>query len=209
MADQFSDGAAYVDHSYVPIAKACVPILDAGFTRSDCTYDVVSVWDGKFFRLADHLTRFERGMRELRLSIPLGRDEVAAVLERLVGLAALREAYVEMIATRGLVVSRDPREFENRFYAYAIPYVWISPTVQQEEGGLHLIISTVERISQRSIDPTIKNFHWGDLTKGLFEAFDAGALHAVLVDRDGNVTGTVEFYAPHGGFVLAPSTNHR
>ena len=148
----------------------------------------MSVWDGKFFRLADHLERFERGMRELRLAIGLERSDVAEVLAQLVRLSGLRDAYVEMIATRGLVVSRDPREFENRFYAYAIPFVWISPAAQQEEGGLHLIISSVERISDRSVDPTVKNFHWGDLTRSLFEAFDAGARHAVLVDRDGNVT---------------------
>jgi len=188
MADDFSKGVAFVDHSYVPIGRASIPILDAGFTRSDCTYDVVSVWNGKFFRLSDHLTRFGRGMGELRLSIPLQRDDVAGILEQLVRLSGLRDAYVEMIATRGLVVSRDPREFENRFYAYAIPYVWISTPDQQEEGGLHLIISSVERISHRSLDPTVKNFHWGDLTRGLFEAFDAGARHAVLVDREGNVT---------------------
>ncbi len=188
MANRFAAGAAYVDHAYVPIAKASVPILDAGFSRSDCTYDVVSVWGGKFFRLADHLERFERGIRELRMSLPLGRDGVAEVLEQLVRLSGLRESYVEMIVTRGLVVSRDPREFENRFYAYAIPYVWVSSPAQQEHGGLHLIVSSVERISQRSIDPTVKNFHWGDMTRGLFEAFDAGALHAVLVDREGNVT---------------------
>ena len=188
MAEDFSEGAAFVDETYVPIAKARVPILDAGFIRSDCTYDVVSVWDGKFFRLADHLERFERGMTELRLFIGLDRSDVAEVLAQLVRLSGLRDAYVEMIATRGLVVSRDPREFENRFYAYAIPFVWISPPAQQEEGGLHLIISSVERISDRSVDPTVKNFHWGDLTRSLFEAFDAGARHAVLVDRDGNVT---------------------
>ena len=188
MAELFSGGAAYVDRQYLPVAEASVPILDAGFTRSDCTYDVVSVWDGKFFRLADHLARFERGMVELRLSIALGRNELAAILEQLVSLSGLREAYVEMIATRGLVVSRDPREFDNRFYAYAIPYVWISPPEQQEEGGLHLIISSVVRIPESSIDPTVKNFHWGDLTRALYEAFDAGARHAVLVDRDGNVT---------------------
>ena len=66
--------------------------------------------------------------------------------------------------------------------------MWISPPAQQEEGGLHLIVSSVERISDRSVDPTVKNFHWGDLTRSLFEAFDAGPRHAVLVDRDGNVT---------------------
>ncbi len=60
-----SDGAAFIDGEYVPIAEARIPILDWGFLHSDATYDVVSVWDGRFFRLEDHLDRFERGVARL------------------------------------------------------------------------------------------------------------------------------------------------
>ena len=43
----------------VPIAEARIPILDWGFLRSDATYDVVTVWEGAFFRLDAHLERLE------------------------------------------------------------------------------------------------------------------------------------------------------
>ena len=62
----FTNGCAYIDGEYFPIAQASIPILDTGFTRSDLTYDVVSVWNGKFFRLDDHLNRFEKGCRRTR-----------------------------------------------------------------------------------------------------------------------------------------------
>src|SRR5690606_2933775 len=48
-------GAAFIDGAYVPIAEAKIPILDWGLLRSDCTYDVVYVWGGRFFRLDHHL----------------------------------------------------------------------------------------------------------------------------------------------------------
>jgi branched-chain amino acid aminotransferase len=51
-----------------------------------------------------------------------------------------------------------------------------------------IIARTVRRIPADSIDPTVKNFHWGDLTKALYEAYDRGAHYAVLLDHDGNVT---------------------
>jgi branched-subunit amino acid aminotransferase/4-amino-4-deoxychorismate lyase len=47
----FADGCAYIEGKYFPIAEARIPIMDSGFTRSDVTYDVVAVWNGKFFRL--------------------------------------------------------------------------------------------------------------------------------------------------------------
>jgi branched-subunit amino acid aminotransferase/4-amino-4-deoxychorismate lyase len=71
--------------------------------------------------------------------------------------------------------------------AFARPWVDLfTPEVQAR--GAHLIIAKVPRIPEESIDPTVKNFHWGDLTGGLFEAHDAGVDGAVLVDRGGFVT---------------------
>ena len=49
-------GVAFIDGEYVPIEQARIPILDWGLLRSDATYDVVHVWRGSFFRLADHLS---------------------------------------------------------------------------------------------------------------------------------------------------------
>jgi len=61
----YADGAAFVEGTFVPVAEARVPILDWGFLRSDATYDVAHVWRGAFFRLEDHLDRFERSMDRL------------------------------------------------------------------------------------------------------------------------------------------------
>ena len=61
------DGAAFVDGAYVPIAEARIPILDWGFLRSDCTYDVVHVWGGRFFRLDHHLDRMVEDHERARL----------------------------------------------------------------------------------------------------------------------------------------------
>ena len=72
MSNDHSAGCAWIEGEFVPIAHARIPIVDAGFTRSDCTYDVVAVWEGAFFRLDDHLARFERGWQKIFLEPPLG-----------------------------------------------------------------------------------------------------------------------------------------
>ena len=209
MQEDFSAGCAYIDGRYVPIEQAGIPILDMGFSRSDCTYDVVSVWNGSFFRLADHLDRFERSCTCLRLNPGLARPELAGVLAECVARSGLRDAYVEMIATRGIPRSgeRDPRRIVNRFYAYAIPYVWIARP-EQQEAGLHVVIAEgVERISTRAVDPTVKNFHWGDLVRGVFEAFEREADTVVLLDAAGHVTEGPGFnlFASYRGQLLTPA----
>jgi branched-chain amino acid aminotransferase len=185
----FEAGAAFVEGERLPIGDAKVSILDTGFLRSDVTYDVVAVWNGAFFRLDDHLERFERSFRELRMTLPYSREQVTEILHDLVRLAGLREAYVAMICTRGIVGAvRDPRTFQNRFFAYAIPYVWQLKPEEAETGMDAIIARTVKRISARSVDPTVKNFHWGDLTKGLYEAYERGARYPILLDDEGRVT---------------------
>jgi branched-chain amino acid aminotransferase len=182
-------GYAYIDGEYVPLAEARIPILDRGFVRSDATYDVVHVWKGQFFRLSDHIDRFFVSMAGLRLDPRLTHVEIAAILEECVRRSGLRDAYAQMTCTRGVPPrgSRDPRLCVNRFYAFAGPFVWIANR-EQLERGLRLVVSRVERIPPESVDPRIKNFHWIDLTRGIFEACDRGGEVAVLVDRHGNIT---------------------
>lgn len=189
-AERMVDGAAFIEGEIVPIDQARIPITDTGFVRSDATYDVVAVWNGSFFRLQDHLERFERGCRELRLTLPLGRERIAALLHELVQRSGLRDSYVEVICSRGVAErgQRDPRRFSNRFYAYAIPYVWLLPAEEAEQGMDAVIARGVRRIPQSSFDQRVKNFMWGDLTRALYESYDRGARYPILLDADGNVT---------------------
>jgi branched-chain amino acid aminotransferase len=127
-------------------------------------------------------------MRHLRLSPPYGRDEIRDILVECVRLSGLRDAYAEIICTRGIPRpgSRDPRECENRFYAFVVPFVWIADPERQERG-LHAVIGTRQRIAPESVDPTVKNYHWLDLEVGLLEAYERGGETVILTDAYDNV----------------------
>jgi branched-chain amino acid aminotransferase len=207
MAD-FSKGAAYVDGEMVPIAEAKISMLDWGFLHSDATYDVAGVLQGKFFRLDDHIERFFASMEKLQMSIPHSRSDLRAILIDCVRTSGLKDAYVEMICTRGLPRpgSRDPRTCTNQFFAFAIPFVWIA-TFEKQKEGLHLIISRRQRIPPESVDPTVKNYHWLDMVMGLFEAYDRGGETAVVVDADGNLVEGPGFniFTVKGGTLTTPA----
>lgn len=204
----FAKGCGFQDGEYRPIDQVTVSVLDWGFNKSDVTYDVVHVKDGAFFRLQHHLDRFQASMKGLRMSIPYSQEEIAEILTECVRKAGLRDSYVAMVTTRGVPEPGTPRKpslVKNRFIAYAIPWVdVISPEIQ--ERGAHLIIAKTPRIPSACIDPTIKNYHWGDMIRALFEAEDAGADTAVLLDLDGHVTEGPGFnvFAVIGGTVVSP-----
>ena len=188
-APRFPPGVAYVEGRYCPMSEARISVLDWGFLRSDATYDVAHVWGGRFFRLDAHIDRFLRSVERLRMTLPVGRQELEDILMACVRRAGLREAYVEMICTRGFspTFSRDPRDAINTFMAFAIPFSSVA-NEEQRARGLHLAVSRLRRIPPDSVDPRIKNYHWLDLVAGLFEAYDRDAENVLLTDGGGHVT---------------------
>ena len=138
------------------------------------------------------------------MSIPYTRKELTGILSDCVSKSGLQEAYVEMITTRGLPEPglRDPRTCRNRFFAFAIPFVWIT----QLGKGLDLIVSHWQRIPPQSVDPTLKNYHWLDLVMGQFDAYDKGGETAAVVNAKGNITEGPGFniFSVKNGIITTP-----
>ncbi|MGI9524336.1 MAG: aminotransferase class IV [Hyphomicrobiaceae bacterium] len=182
-------------------------MLDWGFLRSDAVKDTVLVFHGQFFRLEDHLERFERNWRRLRMENPYDRDTVRAILMDAVRRTGFKEAYVQMLMTRGQapVGSRDVRLAQNRFWMFCIPYVWIAKP-DQKDAGLSMHISSIQRVPKESVDPTIKHYHWLDLQMALMEGYDRGAETCAVVDKDGNVAEGPGFniFAVKDGEIITP-----
>ncbi|WP_421405441.1 aminotransferase class IV [Agrobacterium fabrum] len=209
-SSRYPSGIAYMEGEYLPISQAKISVLDWGLLHSDATYDTVHVWDGHFFRLDLHLERFFNGLEKLRMNINLSREEVTAVLKNCVGLSGHRSAYVEMLCTRGSSpnFSRDPRDAINRFIAFAIPFGSVA-NEEQLQRGLHVAISDTVRIPPTSVDPTIKNYHWLDLIKGLYDAYDQHAETALVLDCEGNIAEGPGFnvFAVSNGCLTTPARN--
>ena len=187
----FSKGAAWMKGDIIPIEDAKIGVTDWGLTRSDITYDVVSVWDGAFFRLEDYLTRFEASMASMRLDVGMNRAEIKAALTDMAAASGLRHAYCAMVASRGAPLipgTRDPRHCGNHFYGWIVPYIHVIPKDVAERGASLWIGKNVHRIPDDSVNPRAKNYHWGDFTQALFQAKDEGFDTAAMLDHAGNVT---------------------
>ena len=206
----YDSGCAWVDGQFVPLNEARIPLTDMGFLRCDVTYDVVAVWNRKYFRLQEHLERFETSWKRLHMTPPLSVEQMRSILDGCISRAGQDNAYVAMILSRGMALPgvRDPRQMQNRFYAYATSYVWILKPEDQDEG-IHVVLSErTIRIPNQAVDPTVKNFHWGDMVRGLFEAYERGGQTTLLADADGNIAEGPGFniFACRDGVLLTPAS---
>jgi len=205
----FTKGAAWIRGEIVPIAEASIGVTDWAVTHSDVTYDVVPVWEGGFFRLGDYLDRFEASVAACHMQIGMDRAAITRALSDMVARSGLRRAYVAMVAARGTPIipgSRDPRDCANHFYAWCVPYVHVVKPDVAEAGARVWLSDEVRRIPADSVNPLVKNYHWGDFTQGLFEAKEAGFETVLLPDHAGNVTEGPGFnvFALKGDRVVTP-----
>ena len=204
-------GSVFIDGEFVSPEDARMSIFDYGFTWSDCVYDVTSVWRGWFFKLDDHLERFERSCAGFRLAPGYSRDEAKEILAECVDRAGLEDAYVKVEVTRGTTPdnSRDLRLARNRFTAYAIPYVWIWGEEKCRDGANVHLCRRFERISSRAVDQRLKNYNRGDLAQGRLDAYEVGCDDAVLVAPDGALSEGFgwNILLVTGGTVATPEWN--
>ena len=182
----FAAGCAWIEGEYVPIAEARIPILDAGFVRSDLTYDVVGVWEGSFFRLDDHLDRLERSVREIGMAMPMGRAALKAVIREMARRNRVHDGLIYMQVTRG-ALRRD----------HAIPDMQPRPTLiitarsmdpaqlaaRKEKG-----VEVITRPDQRWARCDIKSVALLPNILAKTDARKAGVFEAWLIDDDGFVT---------------------
>ena len=207
-----SKGIAYSGGQFLPVDEASIPILDPAFTKSDVVFDAVSVWDGNFFRLDDHMKRFRNSCEYVRMKPPLSEDDIKAILARCVEKAGFSRAIVYMLCTRGRygggVAFGDPRTCRNEFLAYAVPYYWVVPK-ERIQTGAHLWLAETRRAPDAAINQRVKNFNRMDLTCAQFEALDAGADQPVLLSTGGYLTEGPGFnlWVVKDGRVLTPGEN--
>tara|TARA_Y100000816_G_C25993519_1_gene518989 strand:- start:53 stop:955 length:903 start_codon:yes stop_codon:yes gene_type:complete len=185
----FPKGSAWIDGKFMKLSEAKISILDWGFLRSDATYDVVHVWEGRFFQLDKHIDRFFRSAKKLRMPCKISRIEIKKILAGCVKNAELENSYVEMIQTRGVSPNfvRDPRKASPNFMAFAVPFGWILKP-EDFEKGLDVYLTNIKRIPPSSVDSTIKNYHWIDLVTGMLDAYERGHNTAILVDENNNLS---------------------
>jgi len=185
-----STGIGFMDGEYLPVSEMRLPVTDMGFQLGDMCYDAVHVHKGRFFRLKDHLDRWDHSIAERRYqSLGYDREQVAEVLHGCVARAGLKEAMITFVATRGspATAHKDLRTCKNRFMVWAVPYYQVFSESEASIGSDIVVANTI-RIPPEAVDPIIKNFGRLDFVRALFEAYDREAKYAVLLDQEDNVT---------------------
>jgi D-alanine transaminase len=95
----------YLNGEFLPLSQAKVSVLDRGFLFGDGVYEVIPVYGGKPFRLAEHLERLEKSLEGIRMASPLAAGEWVYIFNTLIQGVQDQQIYLQI--TRGAGTKRD------------------------------------------------------------------------------------------------------
>ena len=182
------DGVAYVNGEFFAAAEARISVFDGGFIGGVAVFDTLACWQGKLFKLPVHRARFERSAHAAMIPLRVCGADLEQVVIETTRRSGLRDAYVQIIATRGIRPTPSARSVgEPTLIVYAIPYVWIVPK-EKIGTGISVMVPSIRQWPASVVDAKIKNFNRMHTYLARIEADRAGADDVVLVDDRGLLT---------------------
>src|ERR1700751_6113394 len=92
----------YIDGKFYSEADAKISVFDHGLLNGDGIFEGIRFYNGRVFRLEEHLVRLWDSARSICLEIPIDRVEMTEALLETIRQNGLREGYVRLIVTRGV-----------------------------------------------------------------------------------------------------------
>ena len=97
----------YLNGDIIPESQATVSVRDPGFLRGAAAFDTARTFNGEIFKLKEHLDRFYKSMRYLRIDPGMTVDEMADATHRVVDanlplLAENDDYWITQRATNGV-----------------------------------------------------------------------------------------------------------
>jgi len=193
---------AWLDGAFLPLAAARISPLDRGFLFADAVYEVLPVYEGRVYRLEQHLERLERSLGEIRLPPPLAREAWRSLFGGLVARNGGGDLLIYVQVSRGVEAERVhvPRGTARpTVFAFASK----APATLPDPDSRAVVCITSADIRWGRCDIKSTALLANVLLK--WQAQDAGAVEALLL-RDGMLTeGTSSsVHVLTGGVLLTP-----
>ena len=200
----------HVGGKLVPRLSATVSVFDSSVQGGDAVWEGLRVYDGKVFRLEQHLDRLEASARALAFARVPSRDEVKSALYETLRANDMRDGvHVRLTLTRGPKVTSGMSPRWNQSGPCLIVLAEWKPRPNRS-AGLVLVASSIRRNPPQCLDSKI---HHNNLLNNILakvEADRAGADDAIMLDVEGYVaeTNATNIFLVRKNVLRTPTADH-
>jgi len=198
----------YLNGDFVPEEEAKVSVFDHGLLYGDGVFEGIRAYNGRVFKLDEHLQRLYDSAKVIMLEIPLTIKEMEEAILETLRRNNLRDGYIRAVITRGKGdLGVDPGKCPVAF-VFIITSSIVLYDDKYYEVGLSVITSSIRRNATQAINPRIKSLNYLNNILAKIEAKNANVIEAIMLNNDGYVvecTGDNIFIIKDGVVTTPPA----
>jgi branched-chain amino acid aminotransferase len=194
MSARANQRVAYFNGKYVPESDVRVPYRDLSFIYGDGCFDMTRTFNGKPFKVKEHIDRFYRSLRYMRIDIGLSPPQLTDITHEVVARNAhlLGEGDDYWVGQR---VSRGVRAVGDEGWDHTGPNLVVDCTplpfkerARHYRDGIHVIVPSARRTPPSSLSPRVKTHNYLNMIVADLEVKNSDPeAWAVLLDENGNL----------------------
>ncbi|MBU3666871.1 MAG: branched-chain-amino-acid transaminase [Chthoniobacterales bacterium] len=197
----------YIDGKFYDKENAKISVFDHGLLYGDGVFEGIRFYNGRVFRLEEHIVRLFDSARAICLDIGLSRDEVTQALLETIRQNDLRDGYVRLVVTRGCGdLGLNPALCPRATVFIIASKITLYPP-DKYENGLHVVTCATRRIPHGALSPMVKSLNYLNNVLAKIEAQQAGAGEGLMLNEQGYVaecTGDNIFVVRNGVISTPP-----
>lgn len=177
----------WLDGQWLDRNTAKVSVFDHGLLYGDGVFEGMRVYNGRTFRLAEHIDRLYDSAKAIMLEVPMSRAEMIALTEEGVKRAGLTEGYLRHIITRGVGdLGLDPRKCPRASIIIIFDTIKLWPA-DVYQRGLNVVTAGTPIPQRESLSPRVKSLNYLPHILAKMEGVVAGADEVIMLDASGTI----------------------
>ena len=177
----------YIDGEFLPKAEAKVSVFDHGLLYGDGVFEGIRSYNGRVFKLDEHLERLYDSAKSIMLQIPISIETMKETVLETLRRNHLTEAYIRLIITRGVGdLGLDPDKCPKPSIIIIADKIVLYPQKFYEDG-LEIVTASVRRNYAEAINPRIKSLNYLNNILAKIEGKQAGAEEVLMLNAEGYV----------------------
>ena len=198
----------YLDGKLVNEDEARISVFDHGLLYGDGVFEGIRAYNGRVFKLDEHLQRLYNSARAIMLKIPLDKKEMKQAVLMTLHANELNNAYIRLVVTRGKGdLGLDPRKCPKPTVFIITSKITLYPKELYYKGMEVITVPTIRNLVS-AVDPQIKSLNYLNNILAKIEANLAGMPEAIMLNKDGYVvecTGDNIFIVKEGLLITPPT----
>ena len=199
----------FIDGKFCSERDAKVSVFDHGLLYGDGVFEGIRAYNGRVFKLKEHVDRLFSSARAILLEIPLSPVQMMKATVETIRANKLRDCYVRLIVTRGIgTLGLNPRSCKKPSIIIIAGKIQVYPPELYARGMDIVTVPTVRNLHS-AVNPAIKSLNYLNNILAKIEANNAGVEEAVMLNAEGFVsecTADNLFIIKNGSLLTPPNS---